>query len=185
MSPVRKFFRLSAFPPFRAPARTPAAPSPIGLTCGRPRPTNQIPEDARSASLPPTPRTRHAESALPILEVLVRSAGTPLRGFKAALALTQGPVPRLKAPLSATETPLLGLEVQFPSAEAPLLRLEVPFPFPQTSLLRLEMAFPCGETPLTTLKTRHLRKLAPFDHFSTTTLALDPILSTFNSPTLN
>ena len=120
----------------------------------------------------PTTRTPKPQRqvAFPMLEVPFHFAQTPLRRFEADLVLTQALLPKSKALPRSPKTPLPRFKAAFPSAEAGLPRLKVPFPFPETPLLRLEMAFSCGKTPLTTLKIRHLRKLASFVHF----------LSTFN-----
>ena len=106
MPPVEKIFRLSAFPPFRTPARTPAAPSPVGPTCGRPCPSNQTSEDARSASLPPAP-ARHRRDANAAPRFSIPQSGcskTPARLFQAAARFFH-PEKRFSAPAARSPHP--------------------------------------------------------------------------------
>ena len=147
MPPVEKIFRLSAFPPFRTPARTPAAPSPVGPTCGRPRPTNQIPEDAHSATLPPAPvRPRGGAKAPPRFSARQsRCSNTPARfshpgeRFSVSEPRLSNPEPRYSgtgARLSRAEARFSNPDTRFSGKESRYPKAAPRFSIPSSRLSR-------------------------------------------------
>lgn len=105
-----------------------------------------------------------AHGPFPISVFPARSAETPLRGHKRALTLTFKLLWMLKATSAPEAASVLGSKIQLRLTEAKLLGFKAPFSSTEPPFLRLKTTLSSTEPPLTTRKTRHLRKMACFDH---------------------